>query len=115
MLLKTLKKRSYFLRSNRISSKLYTPNLIIQKSKNHNDEKLPNFGFTITKKIGTAVVRNKIKRRLKSIIQKLLLKKNEYFDLGFNYILICKKEIVKVSYAKLESEIKVKLKKSKSN
>ena len=30
------------------------------------------------------------------------------FDLSFNYILICKKEIVKVSYKDLQTEIKAK-------
>ena len=31
--------------------------------------------------------------------------KDKYFDLSFNYILICKKEIVKVSYNDLEKEL----------
>ena len=111
----TIKKRSEFIRSNKISKKIYTENLIIQKFESNNTDNIPHFGFTITKKIGSAIVRNKIKRRLKSIIRGLLKYREKYFDLSFNYILICKKEIVKVSYAKLESEIKVKLKKSKSN
>ena len=59
----------------------------------------------LQKKIGSAIVRNKIKRRLKSIIRKLLKCKDKYFDLSFNYILICKKEIVKVSYDDLENEL----------
>ncbi len=33
------------------------------------DSPLPRFGFTVSKKIGSAVVRNKIKRRLKSIVR----------------------------------------------
>ena len=43
---------------------------------------MPHFGFTITKKIGSAIVRNKIKRRLKSIIRELLKYKDKYFDLS---------------------------------
>ena len=35
----------------------------------------------------------------------MLKYKDEYFDSSFNYILICKKEIVKVSYDDLENEL----------
>ena len=79
----------------------------MNQTKNDN---IPHFGFTITKKIGSAIVRNKIKRRLKSIIRELLKYKDKYFDLSFNYILICKKEIVKVSYDDLENELMDKFK-----
>ena len=68
MTLITIKKRSEFIRSNKFSKKIYTPNFIIQKLESNKTDNLPHFGFTITKKIGSAIVRNKIKRRIKSII-----------------------------------------------
>ena len=105
MTLITIKKRSEFIRSNKFSKKIYTPNLIIQIFESNKFDNVPHFGFTITKKIGSAIVRNKIKRRLKSIIKELLKYKDEYFDLSFNYILICKKEIVRVSYNELKNEL----------
>ena len=105
MTLKTIKKRSEFIRSNKFSKKIYTRNFIIQKLELTENDNMPHFGFTITKKIGSAIVRNKIKRRLKSIIRELLKYRDKYFDLSFNYILICKKEIVKVSYDDLENEL----------
>ena len=101
----TIKKRSEFIRSNKYSKKIYTPNFIIQILKSTENDNIPHFGFTITKKIGSAIVRNKIKRRLKSIIRELLKYKDKYFDFSFNYILICKKEIVKVSFDDLENEL----------
>ena len=105
MTLITIKKRSEFLRSNNLSKKIHTQHFIIQKLVSTKNDNIPHFGFTITKKIGSAIVRNKIKRRLKSIIRELLKYKDKYFDLSFNYILICKKEIVKVSYDDLENEL----------
>ncbi len=113
MTLITIKKRSEFIRSNISSKKIYTPNLIIQKLETNKTDNIPHFGFTITKKIGSAIVRNKIKRRLKSIIRELLKCKDKYFDLSFNYILICKKEIVKVSYNDLKNELIDKFKSSR--
>ena len=115
MTLITIKKRSEFERSNKFSKIIYTPNFIIQKLESNNNGNIPHFGFTITKKIGSAIVRNKIKRRLKSIIRELLKYKAKYFDLSFNYILICKKEIVKVSYNDLENELMNKFKSNKAN
>tara|TARA_S200000501_G_C20611574_1_gene650566 strand:- start:258 stop:605 length:348 start_codon:yes stop_codon:yes gene_type:complete len=104
----TIKKRSDFISSNKQAEKIHGRSFVIQKLKRNELNVEPHFGFTATKKIGTAVVRNKIKRRLKSIIRNLLNNKNEYFDLSVNYILICKKEIVKVSYKDLQTEIKAK-------
>jgi len=115
MTLITIKKRSEFIRSNKSSKKIYTPNFIIQKHGAKKNDKIPHFGFTITKKIGSAIVRNKIKRRLKSIIRELLKYKDKYFDLSFNYILICKKEIVKVSYDDLENELMDKFKSNRAS
>ena len=115
MTLITIKKRSEFIRSNKFSKKIYTPNLIIQKLESNKIDNVPHFGFTTTKKIGTAIVRNRIKRRVKSIIRKLLKYKDKYFDLSFNYILICKKEIVKVSYDDLENELMDKFKSNRAS
>ena len=115
MTLLTIKKRSEFIRSNKFSNKIHSPNFIIQKLESNKTDNIPYFGFTVTKKIGSAIVRNKIKRRLKSIIRKLLKCKDKYFDLSFNYILICKKEIVRVSYNNLENEIMDKFKSNKVN
>ena len=88
---------------------------IIQKIVSNKNDNIPHFGFTMTKKIGSAIVRNKIKRRLKSIIRELLKYKDKYFDLSFNYILICKKEIVKVSYDDLENELMDKFKSNRAS
>ena len=115
MTLITIKKRSEFIRSNKFSKKIYTPNFIIQKLESKKNENMPHFGFTITKKIGSAILRNKIKRRLKSIIRELLKYKGKYFDLSSNYILICKKEIVKVSYDDLQNELMDKFKSNRAS
>ena len=115
MTLITIKKRSDFTKFNKFSKKIHTANFIIQKLETNTTDEVPHFGFTITKKIGSAIVRNKIKRRLKSIIRELLKYRDKYFDLSFNYILICKKEIVKVSYDDLENELMDKFKSNRAS
>ena len=115
MTLITIKKRSEFIRFSKFSKKIHTPIFIIQKLESNENDNIPHFGFTITKKIGSAILRNKIKRRLKSIIRELLKYRDKYFDLSFNYILICKKEIVKVSYDDLQNELMDKFKSNRAS
>lgn len=61
----------------------------------------PLFGITISKKAGHAVIRNKLKRRTKSIIDanKLLFKNNE------KYIIIIKATAVNINYNDLELDL----------
>lgn len=57
------------------------------------------FGFVVSKKIGKAVTRNKIRRRMKNIIQK-----NKYKS-GFVCIVMCKRDIARTNFAELSLEI----------
>lgn len=56
-------------------------------------------GFTITKKIGNSVVRNKIRRRMKEIYRLNLYRIKDGYDLVF----IPKKNVIDISYKELES------------
>lgn len=59
------------------------------------------FGITFTKNIGNAVTRNKLKRRVKAIIDN---NKNIY-DFHKNYIIIIRKDSLFIKYADLEREL----------
>lgn len=56
-------------------------------------------GYTITKKIGNAVVRNQIRRRMKEIMRLHFPNIKE----GYDIIFIPKKNIVNISYDQLEN------------
>ena len=59
------------------------------------------FGISIPKKTGNAVIRNKIKRQIKNIIDnnKLNIQKN------YNYVIIIRREILELSYIEKEKEL----------
>lgn len=59
------------------------------------------FGITFTKHIGNAVTRNRLKRRIKSIIDN---NSNSYAK-NRNYIIIAKKESIYLKYRDLEKEL----------
>lgn len=71
----------------------------------NNTNQLYHFGISVSKKVGNAVTRNKIKRRIKSILDQFYYKNN------FNCIIIVKKSVLKSSYSDMKSDFERILKK----
>ena len=71
-------------------------------SENENNKKL-NISFVIKKKIGNSVVRNRIKRRLKSVIIKKLKKKGE-INTNFSYLVLGKSKAYNEKSSLIEEE-----------
>ncbi len=66
------------------------------------------FGFTVTKKLGGAVVRNKIRRRLKSIVRDL---DADAAAPGHDYVVVARRGVVSQSYASLAADFRRALEK----
>ena len=62
-----------------------------------NNNKL-NISFIMKKKIGSSVIRNKIKRRLRSAIQERL-KNNKFIDINYSYIIFGKSKTFTEKYS----------------
>ena len=60
-------------------------------------------GYTATKKLGSAVKRNKAKRLMRELVKNNLLK---YGEKNFLYVLIAKKSIFDTSFENLNKEFK---------
>lgn len=71
-----------------------TKELIVFVEKKETDKY--RFGFSISKKIGKAVIRNKIKRQLKNILDK-----NNYEN-NFNCIIMVRKGFLNSSFSDIE-------------
>jgi len=80
--LQTLTKRQDFILASR-GLKHSCETMIVQINKN--DLSIIRVGFTCSKKIGNAVVRNRAKRRLRAIARQVLPKLGR---VGFDYVLI---------------------------
>ena len=68
-----------------------------------NNNKL-NIGFLMKKKVGNSVVRNKIKRRLRSAIQKKLENK-KFIDINYSYIVFGKSKAFNEKYSIISDEL----------
>lgn len=87
MALLTLKKRSEFLRL-RGGSRWQTPCFVLEtKPQLAPADRGPRFGFTVTKALGSAVVRNRIRRRLKSAVMNVV---SAHARPGHDYVVVAR-------------------------
>ena len=126
--LQTLRKRADFLRA-RNGRYFATPGLVLQVCKvqaaspsppsgrgadmrgaedctpcSDHGNKAPRFGFTATKKLGNAVVRNRIKRRLREVVRLIAPQKARA---GYEYVLIGRKSTLKRPFSSLLQDLTI--------
>ena len=86
--------------------KIHTNYFSIYFGKNlmkENNNKL-NISFIMKKKVGNSVVRNKIKRRLRSAVQKNL-KSKKFIDINYSYIIFGKPKTFTEKYSIISDEL----------
>ena len=85
------------LSGKKISNKYLT--IFFKKLSDKNKNRL-NISFVAKKKIGNAVIRNKIKRRLRNIMNDAVKTISIKFD--FSYLVICKSSVLHSEYANIK-------------
>ena len=109
---KSLNKSKYFLKILK-KKKLNTKYFTIYFDKNLvNTNKFLNISFVMKKNIGNAVTRNKIKRKLKSAVQKVL-KEKQAIDLNRTYVIFGKNNVYKDKFINVLGEVNETFKKIK--
>ena len=88
------------LTGKKISNKYLT---IFFKNLSDKSNKNLNVSFVTQKKLGNAVKRNKIKRRLKNIMNQMI--KISKINLNYSYLLITKKEIINAKFSDIKETI----------
>ena len=101
---KSLNQSAEFLRilkKNKINNKYF----IIYFEKNHkNNNRYLNISFVMKKKIGNAVIRNKVKRKLRSAVQKVTKVKG-LINLNYTYVILGKNAVYKDKFATIFNEM----------
>lgn len=74
------------------------------------DGAAPRVGFTVTKKVGNAVVRNRIRRRLKEA-----LRVHAAGDMrpGSDYVIVGREDVLAAPFAEISAEISRRLRKAR--
>ncbi len=64
-------------------------------------ENITHFGISVPKKTGKAYIRNKIKRRVKNIIDN----NEKYVHNPYDYVIIIRKRLIELNYQQMETSL----------
>ncbi|MDE0335995.1 MAG: ribonuclease P protein component [Defluviicoccus sp.] len=114
-MLPTLKKRRDFLRAARNGVKSVTPGLILQVRPNAeagSDARGGRVGFTVSRKVGNAVARNRARRRLRAAVERVL---GERARPGRDYVVIGRRATVTRPFAALVTDLETALRRTEES
>ena len=97
------------LKKKRLNTKYFT--IFFDKNLT-NFNKYLNISFVMKKNIGSAVIRNGIKRKLKYAVQKIS-KESKLIDLSYTYVIFGKNNVYKDKFANVLDEVNETFKKIK--
>lgn len=97
----TIRQRRDFLAANK-ARRVVTPGFILLVNRRADDDGRMRVGFTVTKKIGNAVVRNRMKRRLRALARTALPTQG---IAGADHVLIGREGGIERDFALLTAEL----------
>ncbi len=110
-ILPVLKKRKEFVLIAEQGRKFITSGLVLQvleRPKENPFDDVIRVGFTTTKKVGNAVKRNRVRRRMRALARVIL---PEFGKKGCDYVLIGRTATVERPYGVLQNDLRYALKK----
>ena len=99
----TIKKRATFVNIRENGVFIRGNNINIQKLINKDLDNKIGVGYIVTKKIGNAVKRNKVKRRLRNIMSQII--KISKINFNYSYLFITKKSIINAKFIDIKETI----------
>ncbi len=96
-----IKKRSDFLAANR-GKRYATPGFVLLVKDRQDDDPAIRLGITITKKVGNAVVRNRMRRRFRELAREMLGDKGKA---GADHVLIGRDGGIDQDFAELRTDM----------
>lgn len=83
---------------------MVTPAFVLQAQRRTGPDAQPTIGvgFTATRRLGKAVVRNRAKRRLRELARRIL---PEFGEAGTNYVLIAREAVTTWPWRQMEADL----------
>ena len=104
---RSLVRRADFLRIAASGHRRATPGFILQAAAcDLHGEHAARLGFTASRKVGNAVARNRAKRRLRALADRVAAQ----FDPALDYVLIGRVDVLTRNFALLEQDLRMALK-----
>ena len=106
-----LKKRPEFLRVAATRQKWVATGLILQvrrRGKTDAHEAEPRIGYTVSRKVGNAVRRNRVRRRLRAVADQVM---GAHAKSGRDFVIIGRQGTIRRSFAALRGDLETALKK----
>jgi len=97
-----LKRRREFLRVAAARIKAVSPGMVVQALARDDDDSQIRVGFTASRKVGNAVVRNRARRRLKALVEELLPGRGQP---STDYVLIARGDTATRPFEALRSDL----------
>lgn len=97
----SIRKRSDFLAAN-AASRVATPGFVLLVRKRDDGDIAKRLGITVTKKIGNAVIRNRMKRRFRALAQDVIVTEGAA---GADHILIGRAGGIERDFATLKADL----------
>ncbi len=98
--LETISKRADFLKAARAQSR--AARRLVLQARQRGDDGAVRVGFTVTKKVGNAVTRNRVRRRLREVAR---LQLAGLAHPGFDYVLIGRKATIDRNFGSLLGDL----------
>ncbi len=93
-------------------SRVQRPGFVLQALKaSGGDERPPRIGFTVTRKIGNAVVRNRIRRRLRAAVKAV----GGHLETATDYVLVGRRAALTLQFQRLVTDLETGLAASSRN
>jgi ribonuclease P protein component len=98
-----LRKRADFVAAQR-GARAHARAFVLQ-SRCRGDDAGPRLGFTVTKKVGTAVERNRIRRRLRAVVRQVTVGQGaDHARPGFDYVVVARRDAIHAPFAELSRD-----------
>jgi ribonuclease P protein component len=101
-----IKRRAEFIAA-REGARVPAAAFLVQ-ARNRRDAAAPRIGFTVTKQTGTAVERNRIRRRLREAVRTVMAAAAKP---GFDYVLVARRPALAAPFAALVADLERAMKK----